>query len=165
MKHKVIDLSKHKATGEGDYGSFYPTSKLRGVKVLVTQYESIADLLASSAMIRAKEEADLLTSAYVTGIVPKCFGVVIVKKSKTRYHAGIQMQLLGTKTLHKVMDDEELRESIKDGLKNTLKGYGFNHKDLHANNVMVYKGKYWAIDFSPDYVKVVSPVAAEKAAA
>ena len=37
-------------------------------------------------------------------------------------------------------------------IKRILKSAGIQHNDIHGSNIMYFKGKYWVIDFDPEYL-------------
>jgi tRNA A-37 threonylcarbamoyl transferase component Bud32 len=147
----MITLRKKKKTGGGSYGSYYKISKTRGVKVLYSEgFTSKRKALTSEVYKDAKLEASLLKQAQATGIVPRCYGVTLVKKGK-EYAVGIVMQHLGNKTL---ADSSYCETAAYDEIMEKFEEFDIYHSDLHAENIMVYRGKIYAIDFSPDYVTI-----------
>lgn len=158
--NEVIEIKPRKGcTGEGDYGSFFKIDKGIGVKVLTQDFDTLEELLKSKTWEYARNEATMLEAAFCTGIVPECYGPAPVLR-RGKYYAGIVMQALGRTTLYRRCMAEDHEESVKDTLKSILSDHGFIHKDLHANNIMWYRRKYWAIDFDSRRVEVMKKLEA-----
>lgn len=137
---------------EGIHGEYFKLSDQVGVKVIHSKgYPSIKKLVSSNAFQKAKREAEILMIAEETGVVPKCYGLTVVK-SKSGFRAGVLMQHLGQVTL--ADSDQYDNSEIYDYLVESLKEVGIKHWDLHEDNIMVYRGKMYAVDFSPDCVSV-----------
>jgi tRNA A-37 threonylcarbamoyl transferase component Bud32 len=147
----MINLPMFQTDG-GSFGSYYQLSGAVGVKVLHgVRFTSMKKALASRTYRLAAKEASLLCQAEESGVVPKCYGVTLVKEGN-KYGVGILMQHLGTKTLSMSGACESV---AYDTVNEALREIGIVHDDLHNRNIMVYRGKYYAIDFSPNFVKIV----------
>jgi RIO-like serine/threonine protein kinase len=88
-----------------------------------------------------------------SGIVPRCYGVRIVRRGKS-FRVGILMQHLGNKRLADLSLPDKKISGIYDKLHDGLISFGVEHKDLHDENIMFFKNKFYAIDFSPECVEV-----------
>jgi tRNA A-37 threonylcarbamoyl transferase component Bud32 len=155
----TLPLQKHQA--KGVYGKYFKLSKTKGIKILIsTGFKTRETALESWAFRKAKKEMKLLKKASKSKIVPKCYGVKIVwNEKRSLFEVGIIMQHLGETTLanhiKKYKKYKEKETSILDKLQETIKKYKIKHNDLHANNVMIFKNKFFVIDFSPDQVKEI----------
>lgn len=132
---------------QGQHGWYVKLSPSVGVKVIKSSiYKSKAKAYKSRAYRLATQESANLQLAFETGVVPRCYGVTIVKV-KRGYQVGILMQHLGTLTL----SNSEFYDTfdIYEGICDKLEEVGIYHQDLHEDNVMVYRNKFYAIDFSP----------------
>ena len=147
----MIVLPKNTKTWSGQYGTYFRIGKKRGLKVLRGTFRSIQSAYNSATFDLAKEEASLLEMAYESGVAPKCFGVRIAKRGSV-FRVGILMQHLGNKTLADLNLDEDKESKIHDRLKLELEVVGLDHCDLHNRNIMFYKSKFYAVDFSPECV-------------
>lgn len=146
----MITLPKYETSG-GGYGSYYELSATVGVKVLHRKnFKSMKKALNSRLYREAMKESELLCMAFESGVVPRCYGVTLVKDDEG-YGVGILMQHLGNKTLRDKGDRTEAYDTIQDALEEV----GLRHLDLHRGNMMVYRGKYYAIDFSPDFIETL----------
>jgi RIO-like serine/threonine protein kinase len=144
----------------GAFGRYVKLSPSLGIKLIYTKHDyygdnaskrlkgfrSIAKAIQSWAWREANIEADLLFAAQDSGVVPRCYGATVVMVG-SRYHVGILMQHLGGKPLseHENYDSVEVFDYLHD----KLEELGIYHGDLHEDNIMVYRGKYYAVDFSP----------------
>lgn len=136
----------------GLHGTYLKLSPSVGVKIIHSPtYRSKSKAYLSRAFRRAREESDTLQYAYETGVVPRCYGAVLVKV-KSGFRVGVLMQHLGTLTLSnsEFYDCAAVYYDIKD----KLRELGIFHNDLHDDNIMVYRGKCYAIDFAPECVTV-----------
>jgi|GEM_PF-5556526 len=145
QEHEILSIS-------GIHGAYIKLSPSVGIKIVHSPaYRSKAKAYRSRAYRRAKEESETLQYAYETGVVPRCYGVMLVKV-KSGFRVGVLMQHLGTLTLSnsEFYDNADVFDDIND----KLKEIGIFHGDLHEDNVMVYRGKFYAIDFAPNCVIV-----------
>lgn len=154
----MMVLRKRKSTGGGAYGTYYPIGEGKGIKLLNgtdmfmdKDFRTIKEAKASENYVFALDEADLLKKAYRSGVTPKCYGVRIVKLPNGRYVPGVVMQHLGNKTLEKLPSKEY--NNVESEIWETLEEIGIIHQDLHPGNIMKFKGKYYAIDFSADLIE------------
>lgn len=148
-------LSIEACTGDGYagvHGTYYKLSPHVGIKLIHSKvYPSVKRALASRAFRLASDEAAILVHAEETGVVPKCYGVTVVSV-KSGFRVGVLMQHLGQTTL---ADTEHYDDAdIYDQLMESLEEVGIYHGDLHEDNIMVYRGKFYAVDFSPESVTV-----------
>lgn len=141
----------NRMTGGGSFGEYYPLSKGVGVKVLYRKYKTLKKAVNSATYKQALKEAQLLAMAQESGVVPRCYGVTIVKDGN-KYGVGILMQHLGNKTLENASEHE--MSKAYDEVNDALLDIGISHYDLHEHNIMKYRGKYYAIDFSPKCVMI-----------
>lgn len=163
---KTIVLNVLDSEASGSFGTYHVLNAEQGIKVLPECSETIAKAKLTCDYEDAKAEAYALNRAKTSGIAPKCFGVRIVQdKASGLYYSGIVMQDLGQTTLYDrmcngIVDDRRAYE-IKERLRKELLKFGIEHDDLHEENIMFYKGKYYAIDFGPNCTttfKVRTPV-------
>lgn len=148
----MIALTRSQQGLSGKNGTYYKLNNNVGVKVIHSkEFKNVTKAFRSKAYREAVEEACLLSEAYETGYVPQCYGVTLVKMG-AGYKVGVLMQHLGNTTLSEseFYDDAEIYNDIN----NSLKDLGIYHGDLNEDNIMVYRGKFYAIDFSPDCVKI-----------
>jgi tRNA A-37 threonylcarbamoyl transferase component Bud32 len=148
----MLTLKVHGNKGsKGCFGRYVKLGKGKGVKLLHGQCESLKELKNSDLWEAATEEAYLLRKAFKSGVVPRCYGVVPVKTRKG-YRVGIILQHLGDITLAKIGDriGWDTVEIVSEMLSEKLLEVGVEHGDLHCSNIMRHKGKYYAIDFSPE---------------
>lgn len=145
---------KNKNVYSGVYGFYYRISKLRGIKVFQDGYESIKLLKESQTYKDAIQEKKLLDQLIKrkSKITPKCYGIKIVLRDNY-YHIGIVLRHLGNITLFDRDLHPDKEDEIIDKLNDKLSNYNLIHGDLHNRNVMYYKRKYWAIDFTPVNIK------------
>lgn len=136
-------------TPSGAFGVYFKLREGKGIKVLEAKFRSQVAAYNSYEFDLAKEEAEILKAAQESGVVPKCYGVRIVRRGNG-FHVGILMQHLGNKTLRKLRYNWEKQSDIYDSLNDALEDVGVKHNDLHVDNIMYYRGKYYAIDFSPE---------------
>jgi|SRR5581483_5141141 len=159
MARKIATLSKrHCSTGGGNYGSYYQISARRGIKVLDGEggcvFDTQKEATQSDLYDEAKEEARLLRKARrKTNKVPTCYGVRLVKQDG-RYAVGIEMEHAKGRMLSEACIDSSIAHKLAEDLENELRVNGISHGDLHWDNIMYYKGKVKAIDFSPGHVTV-----------
>lgn len=136
----------------GAHGSYIKLSPSLGLKVIHSvKYKSRAKAYRCRAWREARLEAELLDIAFESGVVPRCYGATLVKV-KSGFQVGVLMQHLGSTTLSnsKFYDEFDVQEDIN----NKLEELGIYHGDLHEDNIMVYRGKFYAIDFSPNCVSI-----------
>lgn len=150
----MIKLPKKSKTPKGAHGTYFKLTRTRGIKVLKGSFRSLASAYNSYTFDLAKEEAELLVMAEHTGIVPKCYGVRVVRRGHS-YRVGILMEHLGNKTLEDMNFNIDKESKIYDNLNETLNLAGIEHSDLHSKNIMFHRGKCYAIDFSPGYTFVM----------
>jgi RIO-like serine/threonine protein kinase len=148
---KTLKLPNRIKGPRGSYGMYVKISNLRGIKLLHGSFRSMKSAADSYQMENAKKEAELLEKAYVSGVVPKCYGVKIVKRG-TVFRVGIEMQHLGNTRLSDVPSADQWR--IARELREALLNVGIRHSDLHNYNVMKKGKKYYAIDFSPCCISI-----------
>jgi tRNA A-37 threonylcarbamoyl transferase component Bud32 len=143
----MITLPEHNTSG-GAFGTYYKLSPSVGIKVLKTRYPSIKKAVAGRAYKAATKEVELLSLAKESGVVPIVYGVTIVRDG-SKYAVGILMQHLGDKTLDKLQGKfTEAYDTVNDALLDI----GIEHGDLHEQNIMYHRGKFYAIDFTPNFV-------------
>lgn len=149
----MFDVSNRNDTASGCFGSYYQRSARRGIKVIGScgnVFNTIEELKASRWYDDAVKEAANYRMAYKSGVVPKCYGVTIVKTSQG-YLPGIILQHVGTRlcdvACSQGLDNEAIYRHLKDTLATKS---GVHHGDLHYGNITVdTDGKFYAIDFTP----------------
>lgn len=149
----MINLTTKKKLSGGSFSTYYRVSRARGLKVLKGSYRSLQAAYNSYGFQMAKEESDLLEIAAYSGVTPECFGVRVAR-SGSRYRVGILMQHLGNKRLSDLNLSCAKMSAIYDKLDYELSHAGIDHNDLHLDNIMFHKGKFYAIDFSPEVTTV-----------
>lgn len=156
MKIIVIKRGKGFVSG-GAFGTFYILNKNKGVKVLSGKYTNIKNLKASGLWEEAEQEARLYNDAYVSGVVPKCYGVRPVRLGN-KYSAGIVLSYIKGKEIFddKVKSERYKGKNVSDYLQKKIRdASGIVHTDMHVHNVLLRLNKHgeivraWAIDFSP----------------
>jgi RIO-like serine/threonine protein kinase len=148
-----LDNKKHKGSGSGSFAEYFKLGKGKGVKLLRGSHRTRASALKSRNWALAHREADLLDAAYCSKVVPKCYGVKLVKYGN-HYRVGIVMQHLGHTKLNETNLNLSEGSDIRDLILEALEDVGITHTDLHSENIMVYRGKFYAIDFTPFAIKV-----------
>lgn len=145
----MIKMPRFETDG-GSYGIYFELSASVGLKVIRTakDFPTVAKAVSSRTFKRAQKEAELLDLAFETGVVPRCYGITIVK-ARRGYAVGILMQHLGHQTVEEAQESEAY-----DFITDALAEHGIKHKDLHRNNIMVYRGKFYAVDFDSRFVRV-----------
>ena len=147
----MICIDNYESMG-GIHGDYYRLSNAVAVKVVHSKvYSTIRKAQNSAAYRNALDEAAIIALAEETGVVPRCYGVTLVAV-RGGYRVGILMQHLGQVTLadSEHYDDSEVYEHLYE----TLKDVGIDHHDLHEDNIMFYRGKFYAVDFSPECITV-----------
>ena len=134
----------------GKYGVYF-SKKTKGYKYIGDGYNSKEECEISEDYALAWREFYLLSYAYVSGIVPKAYTVRIMKRQGF-YYPVLVMQHLGNKCMAQMKISDQKRIDVIETLRNKLLGYGIEHNDLHSRNVMKYRNKWYAIDFTPDYI-------------
>jgi RIO-like serine/threonine protein kinase len=148
----MIKLAKYEDGFEGAHGRYVKLSPSLGIKVIHSPlFKSIAKAYKSHAYRQAKKEAELLTSAFESGVVPRCYGVTLVKIGN-RFKVGVLMQHLGSTPISESDFYDQVSEAY-DEINDSLMELGIYHNDLHEDNIMVYRGKFYAVDFSPKCVE------------
>ena len=161
MKIIVVKRDGKNYISSGCYGTFYVLNKSKGVKVLDCGFTSIRKLKASTYWSDAEKEVKFYNDAYVSGVVPKCYGVrpIRVKDGHTsKYYAGIVLSYIKGREIY----DDEVSSKEYRGVnvsvyltKKIRDASGIIHDDLYGHNILVRLNKYgeiikaWAIDFSP----------------
>ncbi len=140
---------------DGMFGSYVRAGKKRGIKILYGSYDRLEALKHSDEYKAACKEAALLRLIRHRGFkgVPKCYGVIVICRKRSLgnrpyYNVGIVMQHLGSTRLADAIPSADRDHPIANRLRMKMEKFGIYHGDLHANNIMVYKGRYYAIDFS-----------------
>lgn len=133
--------------------SVYLSKKTKGYKYIGEGYILKEECEVSHDYALAWREFYLLSYAYVTGIVPKVYTVRILKREGL-YYPVIIMQHLGNKVMLNMNIKKTTRDEVIDKLSSKLLHYGIEHNDLHPRNVIKYRNKWYAIDFTPDYIEV-----------
>lgn len=147
-----ISLRDDKATSGGSFARYYKLNKNVGIKVLRSKGSLTPNgLLRSKKWKEAKHEVAMLERAASSGIVPKCYGLRVVKIGG-RFFAGIAMQHLGEYTLGDRPHDTMNFTEVEDSINKKLKEIGIQHGDLHHGNIMSYRKKYYVIDFGLAYL-------------
>lgn len=144
-----------KEHGSGVSGIYYKLNEKVGVKILEGKpFKTIAGAKRSERMEEAKSEAQNLQDAYETGIVPACFGTGIFRSpgNTVEYNVGVVMQHLGSRTLSTLKKVD--KSAVVHQLLDQLEEFGINHEDLHEENIMLFRCKYYVIDFDPCLVSV-----------
>jgi RIO-like serine/threonine protein kinase len=137
----------------GAHGSYVKLSPSLGVKIIHSvKFNNIAKAYRSRAYRNALREAYILNVAFESGVVPRCYGVTLVRVKKG-YRVGVLMQHLGSTPLFESEFCDKFSEAF-DEINDRLIELGIVHNDIHDENVMVYRGKFYVIDFSPDCVKM-----------
>lgn len=146
----MINLQDFQELAQGAHGIYYKLNNTLGVKIIRSKtFKTVREANKSRAHGRAIRESELLTEALESGVVPRCYGVTLVKV-RNGYRVGILMQHLGNKRLAETEHIE--RGDIYEDIHEKLMELGIDHGDLHEDNIMVYRGKFYAIDFSPQCV-------------
>lgn len=144
-----------KYTDSGSYADYFVKGKF-GFKVLNDEYQTKLDAQYSETFDTAMEEYFLLCYAQASKVVPKVYGVKIIKLDGV-WRVAIKMQHLGNKTLYSIKSMKyKEKQKIQRSLLCALEDKGIIPYDLHFNNILKYKRKYYAIDFTPHHVEVMS---------
>lgn len=139
----------------GVFGFYVQVSPTRGLKVLSKGYGSLSALKQSQTYTQAALEAKHLRQAQRSGVVPRCFGLQVVKYGR-RFQVAIKMSHLGTNNLWDADVSDWKFNKIQRSLSQALKQVGLKHEDLHEGNIMFWQGKYFAIDFTPERIVTIA---------
>lgn len=140
------------SSGAGCYGSYFILSSSKGMKILREKYDDYEDVMESYALQSAIKEASLLKEARSRyEYIPKCYGVRIIEKDG-KYRVGIILQHLDGKLGGQCEHYEE--RDVRRELEKQLEKKGITHNDLHSENCIWYKEKWWVIDFTPSSIKI-----------
>jgi len=150
---------KNKNYSEGGcYGSYYKLSKYRGIKLLFKEFQTIEKLKNSIIYKKAKKECKILKTLTKRkcNFTPKCYGLKIIKFDN-HYRIGIILKDLGNTSLFNIdkIESNEKNRMIRNFGKELRQKYKIINKDIHDGNIMFYKGKFWVIDFTPSYCKIL----------
>lgn len=145
----MITLPRTNRTRSGAFGTYFKLTRTKGIKVLNGRFRTLEAAYNSYIFDQAKSESEILKIAEASKVVPKCYGVRVVRHGKS-FRVGILMQYLGNKRLSDLDLSDKEESNIYDKLNDALSHAGVEHNDLHTHNIMFHKGKYYAIDFSPD---------------
>lgn len=148
----MISLNRNTIKGrEGANGEYVKLSSQIGIKLIHSKlFTTQTKAMKSTAWKLAMGESENLKLAFDSGVVPQSYGVSLVKVG-SGFRVGVLMQHLGGTTLDnsEFYDDVDVYEHLRDKLKEV----GIKHFDLHGDNIMVYRGKCYAIDFSPQCIE------------
>ncbi len=148
-------LKKNQKLGlspKGEYGFYVKVNSRYGIKFVGMGYDTKEEVMERQAYKLAKEEAALLQEASSRcDFIPKCYGVVVAF-FREAWRAGIVMKHLGKKRLGDVYLRDWKIDRVRFRLKEKMAELGIVHRDLHGGNVMRHAGKWWAIDFTPEFV-------------
>ncbi len=158
MIPKCVILKRgQRPNGCGAFGRYYRLSKVIGIKVLSGMWSNEycttqKELKASNQWKEAVREARLIRVARKSRIVPKCYGVVPVRREgqNGRLHVGIVMQHIPGRVLGN--REPDVIERLSDRICNKCK---LSMQDLHGWNILVTgksRKRYWVIDFTPDLI-------------
>lgn len=148
----MITLPKGHEGREGQHGSYVKLSPSVGVKVLHSKVHKTQRAAYSSNSYKlAVQEVEILRQAFDSGVVPQCYGITLVRV-KGGYRVGVLLQHLGVTTIDKSEFSEDNAIEVMDYIKEELRQVGIIHGDLNEDNIMVYRGKCYAIDFSPQCI-------------
>lgn len=147
----MITISQKQLKGiSGVHGEYVKLSNQMGVKLIHSRlFKSQSQALRSYAWKLAMQESQNLQWAFDSGVAPRSYGVSLVKVG-SGFRVGVLMQHLGATPLA----NSEFYESVDvfNDISERLGEVGIVHYDLHEDNVMVYRGKCYAIDFSPESI-------------
>lgn len=158
----MLKIKRKNMTNGGAYGTYYYVGEGKGVKVFnnpdsyeTHSFSTPGEARDSLAWQDAEMEARYLRIAQPSGVVPKCYGAKVIRTEDGKYAVGIVLEHLGRMTLRRKLPRGHRRQdAIYEKLLKQLGKYGVNHYDLHPENVMWYKGKFYAIDFSHECISV-----------
>ncbi len=137
-----------KRAPNGSNGVYIQLSSKRGVKILRYEHPSIDSIIQCNIHKLVYEEARTMKRAkQLYPYIPECYGVKMFKIYNF-YTMGIIIQHLGNKRISDVTDD--CYPTIE-RLEKELYAFGICHNDIHSNNIMYFKNKYWVIDFDDVY--------------
>lgn len=157
-KRTSLKLKGKRELAGGSFGEYFKLSKHRGIKILYGVYPTAEQAAKSTSHRKALRENKILQILTQRGcrFTPKGYGVRIVKVNSS-YSIGIVMQHLGNKCLFNRHggNNDEIISDLRDKLN---KVYRVFNGDVHSQNIMYYKKKYWVIDFTPTIVQVKQPL-------
>lgn len=129
---RIIKLSrKHKRIAEGCYGVYYRLTARKGIKVF--HYMDYSPKSLSECLESVKSEVKALRKAYKTGVTPKFYELVFVKR-RHGYSAGIIMEHIPGKMLYECENVDT--STIARKIEAKLAKFGFHHGDLHYGNII-----------------------------
>ncbi len=144
-----------KKSGSGLYAHYYILNdKSRGIKLFKDKFTTFNRAMKSTRHASALLEYFTMAKASKrVSIVPKPYGVYVIL-FRNFYRVGILMQHISGISLEKKLKKEKKHIKgihfdypIIQKLKVILKKKGIFHYDLHDDNIIYSKGKYWVIDW------------------
>lgn len=154
---KVLRVLSRSYRDEGVFATYHKLKGNKGVKVIKDGFDSLTELKNSRSWKCAVKELKLLKRARKSGVTPKAYQVVAVKKwdecNGTLLYPGIVMEHIKGEKINTDGADFMIDDALKQ-LKNKA---GLVHNDIHDDNIIVKKTKHgwklYLIDFSPCNIK------------
>lgn len=130
-------------------------SKKKGIKVYRYRFKSMEDKGFQYAYSKALFEVRMLKRARkVYKHIPWCYGLRVIRLQEEGFCIGIILQHLGNTPLDVILRtkesgyDFETGENVIDKIHQKLRKGQIYHFDLHQDNIMVHKGRFYVIDFA-----------------
>lgn len=135
----------------GSYGIYVKLTDKMGIKFVDYHFNKAKDRYYKEKLKEAYIEANNQKKARkLFKFIPKCYGVRVLKTGNT-LKIGILMQHIGNDTLERLSNlgtvPQKRRYQITENIIRGMQKRGISHDDIHAKNIMLYKGNYYAIDF------------------
>lgn len=128
----------------GCSGRYIQLTKRIGIKVYYCDYETRESAIKYGVKEAAHEAKMARKIRKIYHNVPRCFGVKILK-IEDKWHVGILLQHLGDERISDVKEKIDPYRVV-DSIRSQFDRRKIYHSDLHHNNVMYFKGKFWVID-------------------
>lgn len=152
---REITLRGARRIGRGDFGTYFRLGKYVGVK-LVRVAELYRGTVTHLKYQTVLGEYERQLHAYKAGLAPKPHAMVVVRHKGRRY-LGITMRFMANGTLAQAYPEAykdndhpnyDVVRAIRGNLRSRLQAEtGIYHGDLHENNVVRGKRRWYAIDF------------------
>lgn len=153
---KKIERTICKDCKGGSWAEYIQISAKKGIKLFRGRCSSIEELFKSREFeVASNEVKKLKKSRKLYPYIPACYGLKIMR-IRDVYKIGIVLQHLGDRRASDNIPSyghpqyTNISEKIHNDIwtiQTELRRAGINHNDLHTDNVMIFKDRYWPIDF------------------
>lgn len=154
MKLNAKEITNDSQKGGSAY--YVQLTKTKGVKVIKSCFLTKEILISSyqyESILKEKEIYDDLHSCGCD-FIPKCYGTAILK-SKLGFQIGLVLQHLGNVSLNDLNMTYAQWKDIAIEFEEKLFKFGYDNRDVHNDNILLFEGRYWLIDLEPKYVEKI----------